>query len=103
MTRKYVWPEGHWNWPIPVTHKHGLRCGEMLFVGGQIDVTPAGEVLHKGDLAAQTQAAVDHIETVLGALGADLDRLVTARYSLADVSDALQLATTSPVYRVLVG
>ena len=38
-----------------------------------------------------------------GALGADLDRLVTARYSLADVSDALQLATTSPVYRVLVG
>jgi enamine deaminase RidA (YjgF/YER057c/UK114 family) len=76
MTRKYVWPEGHWNWPIPVTHKHGLRCGEMLFVGGQIDVTPAGEVLHKGDLAAQTQAAVDHIETVLGALGADLDDVV---------------------------
>ena len=38
-----------------------------------------------------------------GALGTDLDRLVTARYSLADVSDALQLATTSPVYRVLVG
>ena len=38
-----------------------------------------------------------------GALGADLDRLVTARYSLADVGDAMQLATTSPVYRVLVG
>lgn len=38
-----------------------------------------------------------------GVLGADLDRLVTARYALADVSDAMQLATTSPVYRVLVG
>ena len=38
-----------------------------------------------------------------GTLGADLDRLVTARYPLADVNDALLLATTSPVYRVLVG
>lgn len=38
-----------------------------------------------------------------GVLGADLDRLVTARYGLNDVADALELAATSPVYRVLVG
>ena len=38
-----------------------------------------------------------------GVLGADLDRLVTARYGLDDVADALELAATSPVYRVLVG
>ncbi|MDA0704578.1 MAG: RidA family protein [Proteobacteria bacterium] len=76
MTRNYVWPDGHWSWPIKVTHKHGMRCDEMFFVGGQVNLTPEGEVLNKGDLAAQTNAAVDHIETVLGELGADLEDVV---------------------------
>lgn len=38
-----------------------------------------------------------------GVLGPDLDRLVTARYGLAEVSEAMELAASSPVYRVLVG
>ncbi|MYH44154.1 MAG: alcohol dehydrogenase catalytic domain-containing protein [Acidimicrobiaceae bacterium] len=38
-----------------------------------------------------------------GALAADLDRLVTARYGLADVADALALTVERPVYRVMVG
>jgi threonine dehydrogenase-like Zn-dependent dehydrogenase len=38
-----------------------------------------------------------------GALAADLGALVTARYELAEVGEALTLAATSPVYRVLVG
>ena len=38
-----------------------------------------------------------------GVLAADLDALVTARYGLDGVRDALALAAGSPVYRVLVG
>ena len=38
-----------------------------------------------------------------GALAGDLQRLVTARYGLGDVADAMELAAGSPVYRVLVG
>ncbi len=38
-----------------------------------------------------------------GTLAADLDALVTARFALADVADAFMLASSSPVYRVLVG
>lgn len=38
-----------------------------------------------------------------GALASDLGRLVTARYGLGDVADAMELAAGSPVYRVLVG
>ncbi len=38
-----------------------------------------------------------------GVLETDLDRLVTARYRLADVADAMELAASTPVYRVLVG
>lgn len=37
-----------------------------------------------------------------GALAADLDALVTARFGLDRVSDALQLVSSSPTYRVLV-
>jgi threonine dehydrogenase-like Zn-dependent dehydrogenase len=38
-----------------------------------------------------------------GTIAADLDALVTARFDLADVAKAFELATTTPVYRVLVG
>ena len=38
-----------------------------------------------------------------GALAADLDRLVTARYRLNEVADALTVAASQPVYRVMVG
>lgn len=38
-----------------------------------------------------------------GALATDLDRLVTARYELTDVADALAMAVSQPVYRVMVG
>ena len=38
-----------------------------------------------------------------GALAADLDRLVTARYRLDEVADAMTLAVSQPVYRVMVG
>jgi threonine dehydrogenase-like Zn-dependent dehydrogenase len=38
-----------------------------------------------------------------GALAADLDALVTAGFPLDEVTEALKLAATTPVYRVLVG
>ena len=38
-----------------------------------------------------------------GAIAADLDRLVTARYQLDDVGQAFRHVATSPTYRVLVG
>src|ERR1017187_1280121 len=74
--RRYSWPEGHWDWPIKVTHKHGLRCGDLIFVGGQVDLDSAGTVLHPGDRATQIQAVISHIDTVLYDLGASLAHLV---------------------------
>ena len=76
MKRSYCWPEGHWNWPVKVTHKHGVRCGEMIWVGGQVDLTPQGKVCNPGNLPVQTGNAVRHFETVLDGLGCDLRDLV---------------------------
>jgi enamine deaminase RidA (YjgF/YER057c/UK114 family) len=76
MKRRYVWPEGHWAWPIEVTHKHGLRCGEMIWIGGQVDLTPAGDVRNPGDLAAQIPRVIAHLKRVLAELGAEPADLV---------------------------
>tara|TARA_B100000676_G_scaffold309855_1_gene374654 strand:+ start:1079 stop:2308 length:1230 start_codon:yes stop_codon:yes gene_type:complete len=77
MDKHHCWPEGHWNWPITVNHKHGVRCGEMIWVGGQVNLTPDGEVLNKGDTAAQAKAVMANFARVLEGLDCDLEDLVT--------------------------
>ena len=76
MKKQHCWPNGHWDWPIPVTHKHGVRCGEMIWVGGQVDLDPQGTVLNQGDLAAQTVNVMGNIARVLDGLDCDLQDLV---------------------------
>ena len=76
MKKQHCWPEGHWNWPIKVSHKHGVRCGEMIWVGGQVDLTPQGEVRNKGDLATQTKNVMANFARVLEGLSCDLQDLV---------------------------
>lgn len=76
MQRRYAWPKGHWDWPIKVTHKHGVRAGQMIWVGGQVDLTPQGEVRHSGDLARQIPEAVANLGRVLAELDAGPSDLV---------------------------
>lgn len=76
MQKKHSWPEGHWNWPIKVTHKHGLRCGDMIWVGGQVNLTSEGEVLNPYDLAAQTRQVMTNFSAVLKEFDSDLGDLV---------------------------
>ena len=72
MKREYAWPPGHWNWPIKVSHKHGVRSGQMIWVGGQVDLTSTGEVRNQGNLAAQVPNCIRSFERVLAELGAGL-------------------------------
>jgi enamine deaminase RidA (YjgF/YER057c/UK114 family) len=77
--RSHAWPRGHWDWYQHLAFKHGIRAGELIFVGGQVDKNERGDALHPHDLATQTAVAVRHIDTVLrefGAALADVTRLV---------------------------
>jgi enamine deaminase RidA (YjgF/YER057c/UK114 family) len=76
MKKQHAWPEGHWDWPIKVSHKHGVRCGDMLWVGGQVDLTSTGEVRNGGDMAAQIPNCIESFGRVLRDLGGDLTDLV---------------------------
>ncbi len=76
LKKQYAWPEGAWNWPIKVCHKHAVRCGEMIWVGGQVDLTPEGHVNNPTDVQAQTTRAMYHFSRALEALDCDLEDVV---------------------------
>ena len=87
--RAYSWPEGHWDWYRHLAFKHGVRSGQFVHVGGQVDKTSRGEPLHRDDLPAQIGVVVRHIDTVLRGFGATLADTVklTAFYAAGDGVD----------------
>ena len=76
MKRTYVWPDDHWTWQVPVTHKHGLRDGEMIFVGGEVDMDKECEIRHPGDIWAQTEGVLDNIDIILEGCEGDFNDIV---------------------------
>jgi len=76
MDREHVWPQGHWDWPVKLPYKHGVRKGNLIFVGGQVAMDEQGAVLHPDDVAAQTRVAMENIQVVLAGFGATLEDVV---------------------------
>lgn len=76
MTRTYSWPDGHWDWPVRLTHKQGVRSGSLIFTGGQVDLNAEGQVRNPGDTERQREGAMAYLATVLEDLGSDLSDLV---------------------------
>ncbi|MBO6639781.1 MAG: RidA family protein [Roseitalea sp.] len=68
--------------------------GRRVHLTGQVAWDPAFNVLHKGDAAAQTHAALDNIEKVLAAVGGTLDDVVslTSYFVRADDRQAITAA-----------
>jgi len=76
LPRQHVWPAGHWDWPIHLPYKHGIKCGEMIYVGGQVALTPEGQPIEPDDMVAQTRIAMANIGKVLAGFGAGFDDVV---------------------------
>jgi enamine deaminase RidA (YjgF/YER057c/UK114 family) len=86
LARRHVWPEGHWDWPIHLPYKHGLRCGDMIFIGGQVSLDPRAEVIAPRDMQVQTVNTMNNIREVLEQLDAGMGHamLVTDFYEGAN-------------------
>ena len=76
MSRKFSFPDGHWNWPVRLTHQHAVRSGEFIFTGGQVDLDPQGNVQNPNNLTVQCNNAMDYVVILLEELGADSSDLV---------------------------
>jgi enamine deaminase RidA (YjgF/YER057c/UK114 family) len=87
----HSWPEGHWDWPIHLPFKHGLRCGNLVFVGGQVSMDPEANIIDPGEVEIQTGTSMDNIGKVLAGFGldhSDIVKLNTYYQGSSGVDDA---------------
>jgi enamine deaminase RidA (YjgF/YER057c/UK114 family) len=76
LPRSHAWPSGHWDWPVHLPYRHGLRCGDLVFLGGQVSLAPDARVRDPGDIVAQTTRAMNNIGRVLADLGLGFENVV---------------------------
>jgi enamine deaminase RidA (YjgF/YER057c/UK114 family) len=74
LPRRVSAPSGHWKLAGPFSQ--GLRCGDMIFVSGQVARSPSGEVRHPGDLARQATDVIENVGRILSEHGATFDDVV---------------------------
>jgi 2-iminobutanoate/2-iminopropanoate deaminase len=60
----------------------------MIFVAGQIPLDPAtGQIVGEGDVAQQTEQALNNLKAILIAAGVTLEAVVKTTVFLADMND----------------
>ena len=63
-----------------------VRTGELLFLSGQIPLTPAGELV-EGDIESQTEQVLKNLEAVLTAGGSSLGQVLKTTVFLKNLDD----------------
>ena len=51
-------------------YSHAWRVGDLLFISGQVALSPEGEIVGRGDMRAQAAQVFANLRAVLGAAGA---------------------------------
>jgi 2-iminobutanoate/2-iminopropanoate deaminase len=80
-------------------YNQAIRTGDLVFVAGQLGLTPAGG-LADGGIAEQTEQVMRNLAAILEAAGTSLDGLVKTTVFLADLGD---FAAMNEVYARHVG
>jgi 2-iminobutanoate/2-iminopropanoate deaminase len=65
----------------------GVRVGELLFLSGQVALSPATGRLIDGDVTAQTEQVLDNMRTLLAAVGKSLGDVARVNVYLTDMKD----------------
>lgn len=92
LPREHSWPEGHWDWSVHLPFKHGCKCGNLIFVGGQVPTDDRGRTLAVGDIEAQTDIAMRYLERVVASYGRSLDDVIKVSAFYADESSKAAMA-----------
>lgn len=69
LPKHHSWPAGLWDWPIHLPYKHGLACGGIGFVGGQVSLDADAQVIDPDHLDRQVRRSLDCIDRVAAGLG----------------------------------
>jgi enamine deaminase RidA (YjgF/YER057c/UK114 family) len=65
-------PPSYAKWGIA----HAVRCGNLLFLSGQLALAPDGTIVGHGDAAAQTRCVFERLETILREAGCKVENIV---------------------------
>src|SRR5262245_42504356 len=94
MERRSVNP---WTWQDQFGFVQAVEvrwANRMLFCTGQTATDPTGTPMYPGDLARQTQMAIDNLETVLGQAGFTLADIVRLKIFTTDMEAFLAVFPT---------
>jgi 2-iminobutanoate/2-iminopropanoate deaminase len=82
--------------PVGPYNQAVVASGKMLFVSGQISIDPTtNQLVHSGDVAAQTKLVMANLEAILTQAGASWKDVVKTGVFLKDMND---FATMNGIY-----
>lgn len=76
--------------PTPPFFAQAVKVGPMIFVSGQLSRDRDGNVVGKGDMAAQTRQAITNLAAILAEAGAELRHVVKITAFMTDMMLAPQ-------------
>jgi 2-iminobutanoate/2-iminopropanoate deaminase len=68
-------------------YSQAIRCGELVFVSGQLSVDPATNDVVGTTIGEQTEQVFANLRAILEEAGSSLDRLVKTTVFLVDLGD----------------
>ena len=74
--------------PTPPFFSQAVKVNGMVFVSGQLSRDAAGNVIGRGDMAAQTRQVIANLRSVLRAAGGDLRHIVKLTAFMTDMARA---------------
>jgi 2-iminobutanoate/2-iminopropanoate deaminase len=75
------------SWPkSPLPYSYGIRSGDTLFLAGMVARRGQDNVTVEGDIAAQTEVALQNAQAVLEAAGMSFADVVSSRVFITDAS-----------------
>ncbi|MGE5274568.1 MAG: Rid family detoxifying hydrolase [Verrucomicrobiota bacterium] len=81
-------------------YSQAIRAGGLVFVSGQLALTPGGHELVGDGIAEQTEQVFANLRAILAAAGSGLDRIVKTTVYLRSLDDFQEM---NEVYRKHVG
>lgn len=68
-------------------YSQGMRCGDMVFISGQLPIDPTTGAFAGEDIASQTRQALTNIRAILKSDGLTMANIVKTTVLLKNISD----------------
>jgi len=72
--------------PAKLPFSDGVIAGDILFMSGQLGITPEGKLI-EGGIGPETRQTMDNIKKVAEKYGASMDKMVKCTVFLADIAE----------------